>query len=216
VTAIRPRVRARRGEGSKLREVILDVAERLLIEARDADAVSMRAIAEAVGVTPPSIYLHFADKEQLIRAVCERSFAAFDEVVEEAGNSTDDPVESLRRRARAYVQFGLDNPEQYRILFMGKASGVAEAADLADMPGSQAFQHLADAVGRAIGSGALRPGLDPFLVATGLWAAAHGMTSLLISLPTFPWPDIDILVDHVCESMTYGLGRPDQRKQAQP
>jgi len=215
VTAIRPRTRSRRGEGSQLRDVILDAAEGLLIDARDADAVSMRAIADVVGVTPPSIYLHFADKEELIRAVCERSFAAFDDVVEQAGNTTDDPIESLRRRARAYVQFGLDNPEQYRILFMGKAP-VDDAVDLSTMPGSLAFQHLVDAVERAIGTGAFSPGLDAFLVATGFWATAHGMTSLLISLPTFPWPDIDILVDHVCESMTYGLGRPDQRKQAQP
>jgi len=213
VAAARPR--ARRGQGAQLRPTILDAAERLLIDARDADAVSMRAIAEAVGVTPGALYLHFPDKTQLILAVCERSFAAFDEVVEAAGDSTDDPVESLRRRARAYVQFGLDNPEQYRILFMGKATGVGDTIDLATMPGSQAFQHLVDAVGRAIDAGELRPDLDPFLVATGLWAAAHGMTSLLISMPNFPWPDVDILVDHVCESITSGLSRPD-RKQAQP
>jgi AcrR family transcriptional regulator len=212
MTGTRPR--ARRGEGPQLRPTILDATERLLIEARDADAVSMRAIADAVGVTPGALYLHFPDKTQLILAVCERSFAAFDEVVEAAGDSTDDPIESLRRRARAYVQFGLDNPEQYRILFMGKATGTRDAFDLTTMPGSEAFQHLVDAVGRAIDSGELRPGLDPFLVATGLWAAAHGMTSLLISLPTFPWPDVDVLVDHVCESMTNGFSRPD-RKQAQ-
>jgi AcrR family transcriptional regulator len=205
-----PRTRSPRGEGSKLREVILDAAEQLLIEARDADAVSMRAIADAVGVTPPSIYLHFAHKDDLIRAVCQRSFAAFDEVVERAGSTTDDPVEALRRRARAYVQFGLDNPEQYRILFMGKAGSVGESVDLSKIPGSFAFLHLVEAVERAIAAGALRPGLEPFLVATGFWTAAHGMTSLLISLPTFPWPDVDVLVDHVCESMTYGLGRrPD-------
>ena len=215
MTVTTGRARSRRGEGSKLRELILDAAERLLIEARDADAVSMRAIADAVGVTPASIYLHFADKEDLIVAVCERSFTVFDAVVEAAGSTTSDPVESLRRRARAYVQFGLDNPEQYRILFMGKA-GVGDAVDTAAMPGSDAFQHLVDAVDRAIATGSLRPGLDAFLVATGLWATAHGMTSLMISLPTFPWPDVDMLVDHVCESIAYGLSRPDQRKQDRP
>ncbi len=216
LTSIAARPRARRGEGPQLREQLLDATERLLIDARDADAVSIRAIADAVGVTPPSIYLHFADKAALIRAVCERSFAAFDEVVEQAGITTDDPVESLRRRARAYVQFGLDNPEQYRILFMGKATGVDDSVDLANMPGSQAFLHLVEAVERAIDGGAVQPGLEPFLTATGFWAAAHGITSLLISLPTFPWPDVDVLVEHVCESMTYGLTHPDQRKQAQP
>jgi AcrR family transcriptional regulator len=72
--------------------------------------VSIRAIADAVGVTPPSIYLHFPDKESLILAVCERHFDVFDSVIEQAGRSND-PVESLRRRGRAYVRFGVENPE---------------------------------------------------------------------------------------------------------
>jgi len=208
VTA-RTRPRARRGEGSKLRELILDAAERLLVRAGDADAVSIRAIADAVGVTPPSIYLHFADKDELIRAVCERSFAAFDRVVEAAGAGVDDPIESLRRRARAYVQFGLDNPEQYRIIFMGKGN-VAVPADDASIPGRAAFQHLVDAVERAVAAGALRDGLDPFLTATGLWAAMHGVTSLLISLPHFRWPDTDVLVGHVCESHLHGIAAKER------
>ena len=65
------RARARRGEGPRLREEILAAATRLLAETGDEEAVSIRAVAEAVGVTPPSIYLHFADKTELIFAVCE-------------------------------------------------------------------------------------------------------------------------------------------------
>jgi AcrR family transcriptional regulator len=204
VTA-RTRPRARRGEGSKLRDLILDAGERLLVGCGDADAVSIRGIAEAVGVTPPSIYLHFADKDELIRAVSERSFAKFDDVVEGAGATTDDPLEGLRVRARAYVRFGLDNPEQYRILFMRKTGSIGPGVDFATMPGSQAFQHVVDAVARAIGAGALRPDLDPFITATGLWAGVHGLTSLLISLPEFPWPDLDVLIDHVCETQLSGI-----------
>jgi AcrR family transcriptional regulator len=199
------RARARRGEGSQLRELILDATERLIVRSADADAVSIRSIAEAVGVTPPSIYLHFADKDALIRAVSERSFAEFDAVVEGAGEAVADPLEALRARARAYVRFGLDNPEQYRVLFMSKAGTLGPDVDFAAMPGSEAFQHVVDAVARAIDSGALRRDLDPFVTATGLWAAVHGITSLVISLPEFPWPDVEVLVDHVCESLLSGL-----------
>jgi AcrR family transcriptional regulator len=209
-TAATARRRARRGEGSKLRELILDAAERLLVRCGDADAVSIRAIAEAVGVTPPSIYLHFADKDELIRAVSERSFAEFDEVVEGAGAGVDDPMEALRARAHAYVHFGLENPEQYRVLFMCKAGTFGPDADFAAMPGSDAFQHLVDAVGRAVDSGALRRDLDPFLTATGLWASVHGITSLMISLPEFPWPDVDVVVDQVCVSHLSGLSAKEQ------
>jgi len=77
MTTLAPRRRARRGDGPLLREEIIAAAERLLLERGSEEAVSMRAIADAVGVTPPSIYLHFADKEELFVAVCD---ARFDEL----------------------------------------------------------------------------------------------------------------------------------------
>jgi AcrR family transcriptional regulator len=186
-----------------LRADLLGATERLMIETGSAEAVSIRAIADAVGVTPPSIYLHFPDKDSLILAVCERHFEAFDSVIEEAGRSTDDPVESLRRRGRAYVRFGLENPEPYRILFMTRNES-AQQRDIVVSAGALAFQHLVEAVQRCIDAGAFRP-VDPVRAATGVWAAVHGVTSLLISLPGFPWPDIDTLVDHVCDTQTRGL-----------
>ncbi|MBV8385894.1 MAG: TetR/AcrR family transcriptional regulator, partial [Acidimicrobiia bacterium] len=111
------RTRARKGEGELLHSEILDAAERLLIETGSEEAVSIRRIAEAVGVTPPSIYLHFADKDELLLAVCERQFGELHRVMEAAVEGVDDPVEAVYRRGKAYVRFGLDHPEQYRILF---------------------------------------------------------------------------------------------------
>jgi AcrR family transcriptional regulator len=200
---VRTRPRSRRGEGETLRVELLAATERLMIERGSADGVSIRAIADAVGVTPPSIYLHFPDKESLILAVCERHFETFDAVIEQAGTSSDDPVESLRRRGRAYVRFGLENPEPYRILFMTRTDG-AQQRDALVGAGARAFQHLVDAVQRCIDAGAFRR-VDPVLAATGVWSAVHGVTSLLISMPGLPWPDVDALVDHVCDTQTRGL-----------
>jgi AcrR family transcriptional regulator len=209
-SAVRARPRSRRGEGDKLRDDLLDATERLMIETGRADAVSIRAIADAVGVTPPSIYLHFPDKESLIFAVCERHFEVFDSVIEQAGQSTDDPVESLRRRGRAYVRFGLENPEPYRILFMTRTDGTRR--DVVASAGTQAFQHLVDAVQRCIDAGTFRR-VDPVLAATGVWTAVHGVTSALISMPGFPWPDVDPLVDHICEIQVRGLSEPAHQDQ---
>jgi len=202
-SSAKSRPRSRRGEGETLREDLLAATERLMIETGSADAVSIRAIADAVGVTPPSIYLHFPDKTSLILAVCERHFEVFDSTVEAAGRSTDDPVESLRRRGRAYVRFGLENPEPYRILFMTRAE-TAPQYDTLVGAGARAFRHLVDAVRRCIDTGAYRP-VDPLIAAIGIWTAVHGVTSLLISLPDFPWPNVDALVDHVCEIQNRGL-----------
>jgi AcrR family transcriptional regulator len=205
-SAVGARPRSRRGEGETLRDDLLEATERLMIQTGRADAVSIRAIAEAVGVTPPSIYLHFPDKESLIFAVCERHFEVFDSVIEHAGASTDDPVESLRRRGRAYVRFGLENPEPYRILFMTRTEGAPQREALTGA-GARAFQHLVDAVQRGIDTGAFRR-VDPVLAATGVWTAVHGVTAALISMPGFPWPDVETLVDHVCDIQNHGLTEP--------
>ena len=198
------RRRAPRGQGDRLREEILEAAERLLIETGDDEAVSIRAVADAVGVTSPSIYLHFEDKNDLMFAVSERQFERLDRVMEDAAAASDDPLESLRLRGKAYVQFGLDNPEQYRILFMGKPAAAPAGFDEHRLRTMASFDHMVGAVQRCIDAGAI-PKTDPFFVALGMWIAIHGLTSLLVAKPDFPWPDPVGLVDHFCSIHVAGL-----------
>ena len=182
------RHRARRGEGGRLREEILAAGTRLLLETGDEEAVSIRAIAQAVGVTPPSIYLHFADKTELIYAICEELFRKLDDEMAAAAAGVDDPLEELRRRGRAYVRFGLENAEAYRVLFMHHKDEIPETVDPKDLGDSATFMHLVEAVQRCLDQGVLRPA-DPMRLAIGIWVLVHGLTSLLISLPGFPWPE---------------------------
>ena len=208
-TAVGKRRRAPRGQGDRLREEILGAAERLLVETGDEEAVSIRAMADAVGVTPPSIYLHFVDKNELMFAVCERQFARLDRVLEEAAAGSDDPLESLRLRGRAYVRFGLENPEHYRILFMGNPGSDPKGFDAERVRTMASFDHLVDAVVRCIDAGVI-PRQHPVFVALGLWAVVHGITSLLISKPDLPWPDVETFADHLCGVQVTGLqGSPD-------
>ena len=198
------RARARRGEGERLREEILAATDRLLVTTGDEEAVSIRAVAQAVGVTPPSIYLHFADKDDLIWAVCEEHFRELDEASEAAaGEAGDDPAARLRARGVAYVRFGLDNPEHYRILFMGGQEG-PERFTPERMARIAAFDHLVAEVQACIDAGVVRP-IDPAVAACVLWMTVHGLTSLLISKPGFPWPPRDELVDAVIDNAFVGL-----------
>jgi len=200
----RHRRRARRGDGELLREDILRATERLLLKTKDADAVSIRAVAVAVGVTPPSIYIHFAHKEALILEACQRQFEAFDAVLAEATEGVADPVEALSAMGRAYVRFGLDHPEQYRFLFMSKIPEWAiRDKETKDLSG---FGRLVEVVGRCIETGAFAPG-DAFAISCGIWTAVHGVTSLLISNPHFPWPPIDELLAQGIDVHCRGLER---------
>lgn len=203
------RERARRGEGDKLRGEIVAAGMRLLFETGDEEAVTIRAVAKAVGVSPPSIYLHFADKNALLLAVCEATFDDLHDHIEAAAAGVDDPLEVLRVRGRAYVQFGLDNPEQYRILFMTRPP---ELHSHEGLPAPAAFQSHLEAVQRAWDAGLLAAAPSAELAAFSLWAGVHGITSLLIAKPDFPWPDRDVLVDHVLRTNVHGLAAPEPQR----
>jgi AcrR family transcriptional regulator len=201
------RPRSRRGEGERLRDEILAAADELLVETASEDAVSIRAVADAVGVTPPSIYRHFPDKTSLLVAVCLQSFDSFAEVMRDA-RAPDDPLESLRALARAYVRYGLEHPEHYRIMFMDRLDLSAEqyAAEL--MSESSSFGVLIETVRSLKASGILRPELvemDDFHLGVLLWSSVHGLTSLFVAKPNLPWADQEALVDGACDLILNGV-----------
>ena len=107
----------------------------------------------------------------------------------------DDPIEWLQAIGRAYIRWGLDNPEHYRILFMSKPNDVPEHVDKSDVIMSGVLGDVLTVVTRAIAEGRLTG--DPPVISYGAWAAAHGLTSLLIACPGMPWPDIERLSSHV-------------------
>ncbi|MDQ4098188.1 MAG: TetR/AcrR family transcriptional regulator [Actinomycetota bacterium] len=178
------------------------------METGDEAAVSIRAIADAVGVSPPSIYLHFADKDELIHAVCQQQFRRLDVLVDQTLGDVADPIERLRRRGQAYVRFGVDHPEHYRIMLMGKSHFSAEDYERGVLPGMPSFMALVQNVQDCMDSGAFARD-DPLVVATVLWAAVHGMTSLRIAVPGFPvFREADAIVDRLIDVLTRGLA-PD-------
>lgn len=199
------RTRARKGEGDKLRERLLEAAEELLVDAGHPDRVSVRAIAIAAQCTPPSIYLHFADKDELLTEACERRFADLERYARDAGEGSDDPLESLRLRARAYIQFGLDHPQHYRLLMMTVHEKSLEELDWETSAGVKAFMNLVGALQRCVDAGSMPPETQAHQAALGLWATMHGITSLLMTFPNFEWGDRDELIDHLLDVHIEGL-----------
>ena len=198
------RRRAARGSGEQLRDEILDAATDLLLETDDAKAVSIRSVAHRVGVTPPSIYLHFADKQALLDAVCSRYFEKLDEqmqAVEGAGRADVPVFEVLRAQGLAYVRFALANPELYRIATMGHGH---PGGDVDVALASSAFEHIRASMEAMIADGAYPPD-DPTALALQMWAAVHGVAALLISRPYLPWGDVEVFADRMLRSLCLGM-----------
>jgi len=108
--------------------------------------------------------------------------------MDEAGAAAEGPLEAMLARGMAYVRFGLENPEHYRILFMSRAKQAPASFGAEELERSASFEHMVETVQAGIDAGVLRPG-NARLMTIALWASAHGIVSLLIAMPRFPWPE---------------------------
>ena len=102
---------------AELRREILDAARDIFVTA-GYENFSMRKLAGKIEYSPGSLYLHFKNKEELFDSLVEESFAHLLEVLTALENGPKSPVRELKRGLRAYVDFGLRNPNEYRFAFM--------------------------------------------------------------------------------------------------
>ncbi|MCV7224481.1 TetR/AcrR family transcriptional regulator [Mycolicibacterium komossense] len=194
------RRRAPRGSGEQLHDEILDAATELLLETGDAKAVSIRSVAQRVGVTPPSIYLHYADKDALLDAVCARYFEKLDEAMQDAAIDQPTTLDVLRAQGLAYVRFATATPELYRIATM--CQGTPDS-DVDAALASSAFAHMRDSVQTLMDEGIYAQD-DPTAVALQLWSAGHGIAALIIAKPYLPFGDVDAFADRVLRAVCCG------------
>src|SRR5918994_7372408 len=143
------RPRSPRGRGAVLGDELVQAAATLLDRTGDPDAVTIRRVAAEVGVAPTAIYLHFADRDELMVTVVEERFAEFHRTIEEA-DPGGDPLDALVACGEAYVRFALAHPGHYRALFggVGLSSERADLVARCQAAGAPAFRALIDSVQR--------------------------------------------------------------------
>jgi AcrR family transcriptional regulator len=164
------------------------------------ESFSLRKVAHEIGYSPAAIYKHFSSKHEIFESLTEESFAALVQVSAAVTPAPgENPVEVLKRGMHAYVAFGLANPDHYRFAFL-----LAVRKPEAPYKPRAAYIALRGRVQRCIDCGRFRPGnLDLF--SQSLWSAVHGVTSLLVQRPEFPWVDKDELIERVIDSAVQGL-----------
>jgi AcrR family transcriptional regulator len=194
------RPRAPRGSGDLLRNEILDAATELLLESGQARAVSIRSVAQRVGVTPPSIYLHFDDKDALLDAVCAHYLARLDQAMEQVAIGQPTSGDVLRAQGLAYVKFALQTPELYRLATMGEWRSGSDVDIALD---STAFKHMRASVQTLMDEGVYRTD-DPTTIALELWTVAHGVAAILIAKPHLPYGDVEAFADRVLGAVLCG------------
>jgi len=195
----------REREKEALRQEILDAARELFVQ-EGYENVSMRRIAEKIEYSPTTIYLYFDDKVSLLYAICEETFARLAKRMETIAKDAGDPVRALKKGCRAYVDFGLKYPNHYKVTFINHPEHPRDdKRHLKEQSmGMRAYGNLRAAVEACIKAKKFRE-TNVDAVTQMVWAGGHGVTSLLITMPGFPWVKKNELIDLMIDTLVDGL-----------
>jgi AcrR family transcriptional regulator len=157
-----------------VRTRILEAASGLLAQSAEADA-STRAICDAAGITAPTLYHHFGDKEGLLAAVVDFGWAAFLETKRTVAAVVHEHVaDDVRAGWDNHLEFARENPNFYKLMWSPAVAASSAAF-------REAYQMLHERLEIGAARGQLRMSAE--MAARMVMAAATGAALSLISQP---------------------------------
>jgi AcrR family transcriptional regulator len=155
-----------------LRSALIAEGLRLLAE-RDAESLSLREVARAVGVSATSVYRHFPDKEALMTAVALQGLAQLGAAQRAAAEAVGGGDAGFAATGRAYVRFALANPALFRLIFASPALAAPSAFGTIKSEANSLLQANAAAA-------AAKDGGEAAVRAVRAWALVHGLAMLML------------------------------------
>ncbi len=162
------------------RRALIDAAVEVIARG-GVEAATTREIYLRAGVTAPTLYHHFGDKQGLLDAVVTDAFERY-LARKRALRPTGDPATDIRRGWDAHVEFARANPALYRLMWPAGRTALPPAA-------AESARDLRDGFARLESQGALAPGITPRHAARVLGAALSGVTSAITRDPEDPGND---------------------------
>jgi AcrR family transcriptional regulator len=194
-----------KGEGHARRAEILAAAEKIFVEV-GYEGATIRKIADEVGLSSTALYMHFSEKSEILHEICRSAFERLKAANADVIAADVAPEVRLRRLIEAYVEFGFANPNAYRLIYLTRPTEAREGAEsAAQMLGAELYRSFEAVVAAVEAEGRLTG--DVRASAQALWAAAHGIVSLVITKPYFDWVERDRLVRTQFDAIFSGLIR---------
>lgn len=162
-----------------LKKEILHAAKELFTQ-KGFESTSIRNIAERIEYSPATIYLYYKDKNEIVHALHREGFKMLVSHFEVLNHITN-PFERLKGMGRAYIQFAVQNPDIYQLLFVMKEplQHVANCFEEWD-EGDRAFDILHKTIEECQKAGYFKK-FDNSLLSFVIWSTMHGLCSLRTS-----------------------------------
>src|SRR5688572_10230327 len=184
------------------RQQILSEARELFLK-KGLSGVSMRAVADQVGVSATALYRHFNDKDALVASLLGEAFGTFGSYLGRClGGRT--PLERFRICGQAYIEFALDHPRDYELMFLTNCQdlGLKQLRTEVDQRAQPTFEILVDRVRECMQAGVfVERDVRPTALFT--WATLHGPISLWLLGQLKAAIDEPLLRQHLEQTLDY-------------
>ena len=150
-----------------------------ILSKEGVSALTLRKVAQKAGVSHAAPYAHFTDKQALIAAISTEGYKKlYEQIAQVAEQYRSDPLRRFVEASWAYVQFALDEPDQFKVTLSGMIEKEQEYPAFVETA-KQTFNLVVEIVAQCQQAGILRKGA-PDLTAVGAWALIHGFITLLM------------------------------------
>jgi len=174
---------AEKGTSRRIRE-----AAKKIISEEGMEALSMRKLGKAVGLSQAAVYRHYRDKEALILAVVGEGYTGIVAILESIAASASSTEDFFRKSLRGYVEWALSDPAMFKALALRDAGPAARQVNSLS-PGVSAkretFRILVAKLEEGMADGSVAKG-DPEHLAQVLWMWVFGIASRLVLEPEIP------------------------------
>ncbi len=165
-------------ERDAVKDLILSAAREIFL-AEGYENTSIRKTASKIEYSPGIIYNHFKDKNDLLLALHDKAFECKIEALFLSVQNMPDPLERLQATGRGYIQYGIDNPQDYELMFI--LSCTMEALAVKEefwQDGAMAINMLKENIKECMEAGYFRKDINPDEISLILWSQVHGLVSL--------------------------------------
>ncbi|MCK9373650.1 MAG: TetR/AcrR family transcriptional regulator [Sulfuricurvum sp.] len=188
-----------------LKEALLQTALEI-IDAQGLDAITLRDLTQRLGTSRTAVYRHFANKEALILGVIEKGYEQlnllFTPIFQDRTHSVAERFETM---GRAYLDFAIEHPNLYRLLFGEKfRQEREEICDYKDETQATGLYALIGLLLEAQEEGIIAK-VNPIVQAAMVWASIHGLASLLIDGHLMMSDNMEAIYEYSIEVLLKGL-----------
>ncbi|SMC94209.1 TetR/AcrR family transcriptional regulator [Rhizobium sp. RU36D] len=165
--------------------------------------LSMRGLADSLGMTAGALYRYYPSKQDLIVDFCRDAITELRNRFDEIHRTADNPLSAVRSMMKAYARFGLEDRDRFRMLFLENDQGLTSPL-MEDEATMLPYRQLAEQIAKAAAAGLIATS-DSERSTQIIWAGVHGIVTLASTFNDFDFGNVDQLVDEKIELFISGL-----------